>query len=180
MGRSRFRDKETRKDRDNMGSVHGWEVFAAIIYAVIVVWAICVVIGIVLYILFSIALSRGLAACGYGEPWMAWIPVARKYALADCAVHGMDRVYLWDVPFPGWLFRFHWAICGILMFIPYGGWVLAVGLRIFAEGPCYAAMYAAVEGTAPGEKLLVGYLSAVIPVIPIVKLWNAGRGARCR
>ena len=37
-----------------MGSVHGWEVFVAIIYAMVVVWAICVVIIVAVIPLASV------------------------------------------------------------------------------------------------------------------------------
>lgn len=153
----------------------GWDVLAAIIWSILVFAALCAVGSIVVYVLHSISLYRGLSACGYVDPWMAWAPVLRQYALADCAVHGMDVVYVGRTPFPGWLFRFYWAICWALMLIPYGGWILSIALHVFAEGPCWAAMYGVVDGRDSKDEMLVGYLSAIVPIIPIVKLWNAGK-----
>ena len=136
----------------------GWDVLAAIIWSILVFAALCAVGSIVVYVLHSISLYRGLSACGYVDPWMAWAPVLRQYALADCAVHGMDVVYVGRTPFPGWLFR------------SYGPTV-----DVFQEGPCWAAMYGVVDGRDSKDEMLVGYLSAIVPIIPIVKLWNAGK-----
>ena len=61
------------------------------------------------------------------------------------------------------------------MLIPYGGWILSIALHVFAEGPCWAAMYGVVDGRDSKDEMLVGYLSAIVPIIPIVKLWNAGK-----
>ena len=84
------------------------------------------------YVFHSIALHRALSFCGYGSPWLAWIPVAKQFALADCATHGMGTVPVGSAEVPGWVFRYYWALSYVALIIPYGGWLVSFAIKVFA------------------------------------------------
>lgn len=48
------------------------------------------------YVLTSIAHMKALKALGYDNAWMAWIPFAQQYALADVAAGNQETVMLLD------------------------------------------------------------------------------------
>ena len=71
------------------------------------------------YVLTSIAHMKALKALGYDNAWMAWIPFAQQYALADVAAGNQETVMLFgSLSVPAMLYKFWWVLWIVLMFIP--------------------------------------------------------------
>lgn len=97
--------------------------------------AFFLLIGIVFYVLKSIGLSTLAANKGIDMPWLAWIPVADLY-IAGAIVEEMNmfgyrltNLALWTPV----------IFCGsaLLNPIPVIGWIITLGVFIFAIGFTY-------------------------------------------
>jgi hypothetical protein len=92
-------------------------------------------IGLVFYILKSIGLATLAANKGIEMPWLAWIPVADLY-IAGAIVDEMDFL---GIRFKNLALLAPVVFCGgaLLNAIPFVGWLIAVGVFIFAIGFVY-------------------------------------------
>lgn len=131
---------------------------------------VIVVIALVFYVLSSLAHMKALKALGYDKAWMAWIPFAQQYALADVAAANQASVTLFgSLSVPAVLYKFWWVVWIILPFIPIvGSFVSTVWLIVFL-GNCYVKIYARLEGTSEQEQQVIGYLSGFLSIIAVVK-----------
>lgn len=74
--------------------------------------AVFLVIGLVVYVLSSLAHMKALKALGYSKAWMAWIPFVRLYAFADVAADNQESVHMFgSISVPAVLYKFWWW-CG--------------------------------------------------------------------
>ncbi len=122
------------------------------------------------YILTSIAHMKALKALGYDNAWMAWIPFAQQYALADVAAGNQETVMLFgSLSVPAMLYKFWWVLWIVLMFIPIVGRLASWAVLVVFRGNCYVKIYARLDGTSEQEQQVLGYLSGCFAIIAIVK-----------
>lgn len=132
--------------------------------------AVFLVIGLVVYVLSSLAHMKALKALGYSKAWMAWIPFVRLYAFADVAADNQDSVHMFgSISVPAVLYKFWWVVWIVLPFVPFIGSLASTVVLVVFLGNCYVKMYARLEGTTEQEQQVIGYLSGFLPIIAIVK-----------
>lgn len=144
---------------------------AAVLLAVVGAYLmVIIVIALVVYVLSSLAHMKALKALGYDKAWMAWIPFAQQYALADVAAGNQDSVTLFgSVSVPAILYKFWWILWIVLPFVPVIGSLASTVVCIIFLGNCYVKIYARLEGTSEQEQQVIGYLSGFLVIIAIVK-----------
>ncbi len=132
--------------------------------------AVFLVIGLVVYVLSSLAHMKALKALGYSKAWMAWIPFVRLYAFADVAADNQESVHMFGlISVPAVLYKFWWVVWIVLPFVPFIGSLASTVVLVVFLGNCYVKMYARLEGTTEQEQQVIGYLSGFLPIIAIVK-----------
>lgn len=132
--------------------------------------AVFLVIGLVVYVLSSLAHMKALKALGYSKAWMAWIPFVRLYAFADVAADNQESVHMFgSVSVPAVLYKFWWVVWIVLPFVPIIGSLASTVELVVFLGNCYVKMYARLEGTTEQDQQVIGYLSGLLPIIAIVK-----------
>ncbi len=132
--------------------------------------AVFLVIGLVVYVLSSLAHMKALKALGYSKAWMAWIPFVRLYAFADVAADNQESVHMFgSISVPAVLYKFWWVVWIVLPFVPVIGSLASTVVLVVFLGNCYVKMYARLEGTTEQEQQVIGYLSGFLPIIAIVK-----------
>lgn len=147
-------------------------VFLAVIGAYLMVF---LVVGVIFYVLTSLAHMKALKALGYDKAWMAWIPFAQQYALADVAAGNQESVTLFgSFSVPAVLYKFWWILWIILPFVPVIGSLASTVVMVLFLGNCYVKIYARLDGTPEQEQQVIGYLSGFLVIIAIVK-FLAGR-----
>lgn len=144
---------------------------AALILAVLGTYLIVIlVIALVCYVLTSLAHMKALKALGYDKAWMAWIPFAQQYALADVAADNQESVTLFgSLSVPATLYKFWWILWIILPFVPLVGGLASVVVMVVFLGNCYVKIYARLDGTSEQEQQVIGYLSGFLVIIAVVK-----------
>lgn len=131
---------------------------------------VLLVIVIAYYVVSSLAHMKALKAVGYDKAWMAWIPFANYYALADAAADKQDSVNLFGtLSVPAMLYKFWWAIMIVLYFVPVIGSLASVVVKVVFLGNCYVKMYARLDRTSEQEQQVIGYLSGFLTIIAVVK-----------
>ncbi len=138
-----------------------------------VVWAIIIfsfLIGAIFYVLCGISHSKALKALGYDKPWMAWIPFANFWALAEVALDGEENILFFDsLRVPAMLFKLWWLVAYAVALIPGVGGLLNLVLQIICLGACYTKMYARLDGKTEDETKGIGYVSGFLPIIAVFK-----------
>lgn len=138
---------------------------------------VILVIGIACYVIASLAHMKALKAMGYDKAWMAWIPYAQQYALADAAARGQENITLFgSVSVPAALYKFWWAV---MLAVQVLGWIISplvslmslvsLALQIIFLGNCYVKIYAELDGTDEKDQQVIGYLSGFLVIIAVIK-----------
>lgn len=140
---------------------------------------IILVIVAVCYVLSSLAHMKALKALGYDKAWMAWIPFAQQYALADAAANNQETVTLFgSFSVPAMLYKFWWVLLFICPFIPFIGTLASTVVMIIFLGNCYVKIYARLDGTSEQEQQVIGYLSGFLVIIAVIKFLAGKYNAR--
>ena len=135
----------------------------AYLFVILVILVIC-------YVLTSLAHMKALKALGYDKAWMAWIPFAQQYALADVVAGNQDSVTLFGTfSVPVMLYKFWWGLLFICPFIPVVGTLASMALTIIFLGNCYVKIYVRLDGTSEQEQQVIGYLSGFLVIIAVIK-----------
>ena len=144
---------------------------AALFLAILGTYLVVVlVVLLVCYVLTSLAHMKALKALGYDKAWMAWIPLAQQYALADVAAGNQDNVTLFGtLSVPATLYRFWWILWIVLPFVPFIGGLASTAVMVVFLGNCYVKIYARLDGTSEQEQQVIGYLSGFLVIIAVVK-----------
>lgn len=142
----------------------------AFVAALGIYFVVLIIIAIVFYVLYGISHMKALKAFGYDKPWMAWIPFANYFALADAVLNGEDNIKLFgSLSIPAVVFKFWWVIALVVSFIPVVGKILNYVLRIVCLGTCYIKIYAKLDGKAEQEVQALGYVSGFLPIVALFK-----------
>lgn len=139
-----------------------------LLYWIFVILIVTLIIGIAYWILWSIAHMHMLQGMGYPNPWMAWIPILRYFALADCLPMGPDDT-IYGLHIPKDVFKFWYLIAYGIGFIPYVGSFIMLFLGIMCRGWCYYRIYAQLEMNDSGETELLGVVTGLFSPIAVVK-----------
>lgn len=122
------------------------------------------------YVINALATVKCLKALGYDKPIAGWIPFYNQYALAE--VTGFESVDLgFNIVMPMKYFKFWWAFPIILNLIPVIGSIAGMVFSIAAGGWNYGMLYALTENRDYQEQKVLGYITAFVPVIAIVKFF---------
>lgn len=144
--------------------------YAGLIAALGIYLIFVLVIVVAVYVLYSISHMKALKALGYDKPWMAWIPFANYWALAEVALNGEESMNLFgSFSVPAIAFKLWWVIAYVVMFVPGVGNFLYFVVSIIGLGTCYIKMYARLDGKDEKDVRVVGYLSGWIPLIAMCK-----------
>lgn len=137
-----------------------------IIFMLIFIFAL-IVCG---YVIGALANVKCLRALGYDKPIAGWIPFYSQYALAE--VTGFESVDLgFNLVIPMNLFKFWWAAPIVLNLIPVIGSIAGLVFQIAAGGWNYGMLYALTENKDYQETKILGYITAFVPIIAIIKFF---------
>jgi len=129
-------------------------------------------IVIAIYIVYSLAFFKALKKVDYRNPWLAWIPVAQHFALADAAFDDDKEtsvIFFGKCTLPKMVVNFYWVITYVIAFIPVIGSIASLILNVLVLGAIFAKLFVKIEGGTYEEKRAVAYISAVIPLIAAIK-----------
>ncbi|NDO47907.1 hypothetical protein FMM75_00260 [Lachnospiraceae bacterium MD335] len=128
------------------------------------------VIGVVCWVLYGISHMKALKAVGYDKAWMAWIPLANMWALAEVALDGDESMTLFgSLNIPAIAFKLWWVVGFVSSFIPMVGGFLNLVLTVICLGTCYIKMYAKLDGRDEKDVQALGYVSGFFPIIAVFK-----------
>ncbi len=77
---------------------------------------LCVLIGIALYVLFSIGLMKLAKNKGIENAWLAWIPIGQLYIMGK--VIGTFKIFDWEIPKAEMWLPLGFVIAVVLFLIP--------------------------------------------------------------
>lgn len=124
----------------------------------------------IFYVLYGVSHMKALKALGYNRPWMAWIPFANYWALAEAALDGEESINFFNsLSVPATLFKLWWLISYGASFIPGVGAVLNIAMQVICLGTCYVKVYARLDGTTEEAAQALGYVSGFFPIIATFK-----------
>lgn len=137
---------------------------------------VVLLIALISWILYGISHSRILKLMNYPSPWMAWLPYANYYALADCIKS--QTVNIFGVQVHRNKFKLWWALKMLLNFIPEFGWILGFILEIACLGLCYAEIYSYTDNKPKEDVIILGYVSGFVQLIPTFKYLIEYKGGK--
>lgn len=129
-------------------------------------------VALICYVLYSFSHMKALKALGYNKPWLAWFaPLGLYWALAAVSLD-LDGEYNMEVlsfEIPGIVFKLWYLIAVAVSIIPLAGAILSIILTVICAGTCYIKIYAKLDERDESEVQVLGYLSALFPVIAVFK-----------
>ena len=142
-----------------------------VIFTIIMtVFIIMSVISIVFYVLYGISHMKALKALGYDRPWMAWIPFANNWALAELVLNGEENITFFNsFEVPAIVFKIWWLIAIGVCCVPIVGNLLSVVIRVICLGTCYIRMFARLDGTDEEKQQVIGYVSGFFTIVASCK-----------
>ena len=110
----------------------------------------------------------------YERPWMAWIPLANYYALADAATRGLKtvRFYKWEIKAES--FRFWIAAAIVANFVPIIGGLAMTAIIIICRYICCSRIFAYCENKSQDKVNGISWVSAVIYTVATIKFYIYG------
>ena len=124
----------------------------------------------IFYVLYGVSHMKALKALGYDKPWMAWIPLANYWALAEVVLDDEENVnLLGSFNVSAKVFKLWWLIAYAIAFVPGVGSLLNLVLHVVCLGTCYIKIYARLDGRDEGEMQVLGYVSGFFPIVAVVK-----------
>ena len=143
-----------------------------VVLLILLIWflvLICIAVGVAMYILRALAYRKAMRLLHYRKSWMAWIPFAQHYALADAASEGAPTMKLFNADCPVWFFKFWFLMSYALSVFPFGGAIAGFIYRLFFQGSVFRTAYAKIENRSLGSRTAIGFFSTIIELIPIIK-----------
>ncbi len=129
-------------------------------------------VALICYVLYSFSHMKALKALGYNKPWLAWFaPLGLYWVLAAVSLD-LDGEYNMEVlsfEVPGIVFKLWYLIAVAVSIIPLAGAILSIILTVICAGTCYIKIYAKLDQRDESEVQVLGYLSALFPVIAVFK-----------
>ena len=126
------------------------------------------IIGLAAYIFNSLQHQKVFKKLGYANAWMAWIPFAFNYALADIACPDEGFV-LFGKTIEKNLFKFYMVVLFVASFVPVVGGIVSLVGNVYCTGFCYNRLFAHLEQKSLEECKVVAYCSGFCPIIAAFK-----------
>lgn len=143
---------------------------AYLLLTLIAIVILTLVICFVIYILHSISHYKMFKIVGYKDPWLAWIPYIKYYALVDCMNIVDEKVELLPrIMVPLSVLKFWWVSYFFVSWIPHIGIYILWILNWICLGYCYKILYSRLYNKPVSEVKWLAYFSGLISLIPIVK-----------
>ena len=146
------------------------DVYVAVVF--LLIWILCMIVvalAVGMYILRALAYQKVMRKYNYRKTWMAWIPFAQHYALADAASEGKSTMKFFSADCPAWFFKFWFLVAGVGAFVPFIGGTAAFVYTLLFQGNIYRTIYARAEKRSPGSRTAIALFSTIIELIPIIK-----------
>lgn len=128
-----------------------------------------VVVGIGCYLLMAFGIQKMLKTLHYDKTWMAWIPLANLFAIAQVASRGQDEMKIFNFQLPTVVMGLWWIVYFVLGRIPHVGTLLATACQVICLGTCFINIYAMLDGKSEEEEKAIGFVSGLIPIIAVIK-----------
>ena len=141
--------------------------------AIVLGWVITIIIIAVFYLLTSFAYYKALKMLNYQYTWFAFIPFLRTYGLTAAINPGNYDVNIVGINIQAGLFNFWWILTYVLRLVPAIGGLLGIVWSVLAGGSVFTSAYAILDNKMESEVKVLGYLSAIIGLIPIIKFLTA-------
>lgn len=125
------------------------------------------------YVITSLTLAKILKNIGYPRTEFAWIPILNIYVLATVMTKGIDSTNVFFVNIPTNIYRICWFFVMILGLLPFSITKIAFVARVFYFGDLYARVYASLEHDSVDNHNALGIISAIIPIIVVIKTLSA-------
>jgi hypothetical protein len=132
------------------------------------------IIGVLLvvacYIVCALGFMKALKRVGYPNAWLAWIPLAQYYALADVAAQGQENItIIGTLSIPAMLYKLWWVVAIVINIVPAIGSILALAITIICSGHVFTRLFAMIERTSEQSQQAIGYISGFIPLVGAIK-----------
>ena len=125
------------------------------------------------YVITSLTLAKILKNIGYPKTQYAWIPIFNIYVLATVMTKGIDSTSVFFVNIPTNIYRLCWFFVMILSLLPFAVTKIAFVARVFYFGDLYSRVYASLEHDSVDNHNALGIISALIPIIVVIKTLSA-------
>ena len=137
--------------------------------AVLWIYFVWLIISIAIYVWSGIETHKVLKHLGYKNAWMAWVPYANRYAVADVIRGDDDQTEVLGHKVPALLFNFWWLAALVVLLVPTIGYLCYVAMSIICLGTCYKDIFARCENKQPEEVSSVAYIAGFLPIIALIK-----------
>jgi hypothetical protein len=125
---------------------------------------------VAIYVVTALGYYKCLKSFGYQNAWMAWVPFANSYALADVAANGQQEINLiGTVKIPVILYKFWWAVTLVVSFFPIIGGLVALVIRVIVLGDIFIKLFSRLTYTKEEDQKAIGYISGLIPIVAAIK-----------
>lgn len=137
------------------------------------VFVVSLIIIVACYVVGALAYSKALRMMGYPMSWLAWIPFGAYFALADITRDYEGNTTLFgSVKVPTNIFRLWWILMIVVQFVPVLGKIASIAILVICLGTSFIRVYSALEGKTESDVTVLGYLSAFIQLIAVVKFFT--------
>lgn len=137
-----------------------------------------IIIGLMIAVASILLILSGLVnemifkRLGSKRPYLAWIPIASYYELAVLTRDEYDKNKFFTIDIDNKYFKFWPALQGLVGIVPYVGSLLSLAITIGCLGTTYTRVYAMMENGKTKDYTGIGYVSGLIPIIPVIKYFK--------
>jgi hypothetical protein len=118
----------------------------------------------------SLGIMKALKQLGYANAWMAWIPLANYYALADVAANKEENINLiGTLTIPVMLYKLWWLVMLVASFVPIIGSIVAIAIQVICLGHIFTRLFARIDHTQEQQQQTLAYISGLIPLVAAIK-----------
>ncbi len=135
----------------------------------IVLIIVALVALLAVYVLTALAYQKVFKKFNYPRPWMAWIPLANSWAIADVIQDKEGNVTIFGQKIPAMAFNFWFVVPFLLSYIPGIGSLLNVAANVILFGTICIHLYSRIENKSEKDVQILGYVSGWISIIAIIK-----------
>lgn len=135
------------------------------------------VLGIIGWLVKSIAYTIALKKMAYGNVWCAWVPILRDIAILDCLgktqSHSVITIAGIDISLDKMKYIMIGYVILDIVFSNMSKWLSAIAMlvRILILVIEYTTVFSYIENKKTEDKQLVGCLAGVFPIIAIIKFY---------
>ena len=124
---------------------------------------------VVVYVLNALGTMYVLRSLGYRNVWFAWVPFLGYVGLAMVCADSDGKVDMFGQKIPAVVLGLWFLASYVLGLVPGVGGILSLAVQVLCLGRIYQIVYAKMESAPEKDMQVLGYVSGLIPVIPMVK-----------